>query len=367
MTKSTKRSSWKTRGGKKTYFKMAASSGNTDVFDCQVKACEEFFQELLPKVQNLKPLENDYTPENAKKFKGPIYDITNFDAREVVALMSRIVNDRKEFTPGKTFYLLLRNGQENEPEELFRLKARPTKNHPGNAIVFLRPRGRKTFKTSAKSYEALKGELEAHYEEDTASFASDIRTLFKNNAVIINDLPQATFEVYTILLFEIARRLVELEDPSDEKVQFDVLPIGSAIARIVKLLELGRKDICTFDDVFFSKHKFHCFTGKPEDRRKAIDKINQTTLEIAKEKMGTYRASGVRLVVAAIDPAKVFAMQVNRHLEELKQMFCSEEQQEAMLAKQFDLGMKLAGSTAWLTKTKKSSRNTEILSVFDYT
>ena len=56
---------------------MAASSGNTDVFDCQVKACEEFFQEKLPKVQNLKPLENDCIPENAKKFKGPIYDITN--------------------------------------------------------------------------------------------------------------------------------------------------------------------------------------------------------------------------------------------------------------------------------------------------
>ena len=378
MTKSTKRSSRKTRGGKKTYFKMAASSGNTDEFDCQAKACEEFFQELLPKVQNLKPLENDYISENAKKFKGPIYDITNFDAREVVALMSRIVNDRKEFTRGKTFYLLLRNGQENEPEELFRLKARPTKNHPGNAIVFLRPRGRKTFKTSAKSYEALKGELEAHYEEDTASFASDIRTLFKNNAVIINDLPQATFEVYTILLFEIARRLVELEDPSDEKVQFDVLPIGSAIARIVKLLELGRKDICTFDDVFFSKHKFHCFTGKPEDRRKAIDKINETTLEIAKKKWMernhalTHGVSvcevRVPMLVAAPDlAAKVFAMQVNRHLEELKQMFCSQEQQEAMLAKQFELGMKLSGSTAWLTKTKKSARNTEILSAFDYT
>ena len=367
MINSTKRSSWKTRGGKKTSFKMAASSGNTDVFDCQVKACEEFFQEKLPKVQNLKPLEKDCIPENAKKFKGPIYDITNFDAREVVALMSRIVNDRKEFTPGKTFYLLLRNGQGNEPEELFRLKARPTKNHPGNAIVFLRPRGRKTFKTSAKSYEALKGELEAHYEEDTASFARDIKTLFKNNAVIINDLPQATFEVYTILLFEIARRLVELEDPSDEKVQFDVLPIGSAIARIVKLLELGRKDICTFDDVFFSKRKFHCFTGKPGDRRKAIDKINETTREIANKNMETYRASAVGRVTVAIALAEVFARRVNLHLEELKQMFCSEEQQEAMLAKQFELGMKLSGSTAWLTKTKKSAFNTEIHSAFDYT
>ena len=74
------------------------------------------------------------------------------------------------------------------------------------------------------------------------------------------------------------------------------------------------------------------------------------------------------LVAAPTDlAANVFAMQVNRQLEELKQMFCSEEQQEAMLAKQFYLGMKLASSTAWLTKTKKSALNTEIHSAFDYT
>lgn len=65
---------------------MATSSGNTVAFDCQVKACEEFFQKPLPKVQDLKPLENDDIPEDAKRFKGPIYDITSFDAREVVAL-----------------------------------------------------------------------------------------------------------------------------------------------------------------------------------------------------------------------------------------------------------------------------------------
>ena len=121
---------------------MAASSGNTDVFDCQVKACEEFFQRPLPKVQNLRPLENDDIPEDAKRFTGLIYEIKGFDAREVVALLSRIANDREQFTVGKTFYLLLCNGPENaaEPdaiEELFRLKASPKKHQPGNAIVFL--------------------------------------------------------------------------------------------------------------------------------------------------------------------------------------------------------------------------------------
>ena len=361
---------------------MAASSGNIDEFDCQVKACEEFFQKPLPKVQNLKPLENDNIPENAKRFTGPIYDITGFDARQVVALLSRIVNDRQQFTTGKTFYLLLCNGLGNVPEaveELFRLKASPTKHQPGNAIVLLRPRGHKLFRGNANKYDELNGALKAHYEKDTTSFSRDIMKLFKNNAVDSKDFPRAAIEVYMILLFEIARRLVALEDPSDMKVQYDVLPIGTAIARVVKLLALGIKDICTFDDVFLPGHKFHCFTGKPEQRRKAIDKINETTLEIAKKKWMershapthevSVRVARLPMLVAAPTDlaANVFAMQVNRQLEELKQMFCSEEQQEAMLAKQFYLGMKLASSTAWLTKTKKSALNTEIHSAFDYT
>ena len=289
------------------------ASGNTHEFDCQVKACEKFFQEQLPKVQNLKPLAEDDIPKNAKLFKDPkIYDITSFDAREVVAVLSCIVNGRDQFKMNKTFYLLLRNGQENKPdeiEELFRLRARPTKHQPGNAIVFLRPRGKKKFTEPAKKYEELNGALKAYYKEDTAEdtafFARDIRKLFKNNAVANNNFPQAMFEAYMILLFEIARRLVELEDPSDKKVQYDVLLIGSAIARIVKLLELGRTDICSFEDVFFPKSKFHCFTGEPEERRKAIDKINETTLEIAKKKnMETYGASVLWLGGAAIDPQK---------------------------------------------------------------
>lgn len=383
------------------------ASGNTHEFDCQVKACEKFFQEQLPKVQNLKPLAEDDIPKNAKLFKDPkIYDITSFDAREVVAVLSCIVNDRDQFKMNKTFYLLLRNGPENKPdeiEELFRLRARPTKHQPGNAIVFLRPTGKKKFTEPAKKYEELNGALKAYYKEDTAedtaSFARDIRKLFKNNAVANNNFPQAMFEAYMMLLFEIARRLVELEDPSDKKVQYDVLPIGSAIARIVKLLELGRTDICTFEDVFFPTSKFHCFTGEPEERRKAIDKINETTLEIAKKKnMETYGASVLWLGGAAIDPAKVFAMQVPKqdsvaidpakvsttqvkcHLEELKEMFCSEKQPEAMLRRKEDsaeamlqrgledlsISMSVADSMALSMKTKKSAVNTERYTGYDH-
>lgn len=85
---------------------------------------------------------------------------------------------------------------------------------------------------------------------------------------------QAPVETYMILLFEIARRLVTVGKPSEKKKEFDVLPIGSAIARLVKLLDKGK---CGFKDVFFPKGKFHPFTGKAQERRKAIHKINETT------------------------------------------------------------------------------------------
>lgn len=325
---------------------------NTDVFDCQVKACEKFFQVQLSKVENLKPLAEDDIPKNAKLFKDPkIYDITSFDAREVVAVLSRIVNDRDQFKMNKTFYLLLRNGEENktdEIEKLFRLRARPTKHQPGNAIVFLRPSGKKKFTEPAKKYDELNGALKAHYKEDTASFAKDIRRLFKNNPVADNDIPQAAFEAYMILLFEIARRLVALDDPSDKKkkMQFDVLPIGSAIARIMKLLEFGRKDICTFEDVFLPGYKFHCFTGKPEDRRKAIDTINKTTPATNGESV---------------------PKQDSKALEELKQMFCSGELHKEVEALSVSESHSVADSQALSMKTNEAAVYSELYSAFDYT
>ena len=163
-----------------------------------------------------------------------------------------------------------------------------------------------------------------------------------------NDFPQATFEAYMILLFEIARRLVALDDPSDKKVQYDVLPIGSAIARIVKLLELGRTDICTLEDVFFSTRKFHCFTGKPKDRKKAIDNINETTLATNGE--------GVPK-----QDSKDLEQGLNKCFEELKEMFCSGE-----LLKEVE-ALSVSESHSVLLKTNESAINSELYSAFDYT
>ena len=235
------------RGSEKTNFNMA--EGNTD---CQMSACEKFF----PK--QFEPLE-DYV---AEQLKGSGYDITMFDAHEVVTLLSQIVNDRDLFKDGNAFRFLISNGEETE--ELFELEAKPTEHQPGNGRLSLR-KWKKNEIYSAKSYNQLCIDLNNYYEKNTKSFASHIKKLFRNNKVVNEeDFPQATFEAYMILLFEIARRsLPSVENPSEKKKQLDDLPIGSAIARLLKLLELGSDKICTFDDVFFIfKSSQRCFTRK---------------------------------------------------------------------------------------------------------
>ena len=60
------------------------------------------------------------------------------------------------------------------------------------------------------------------------------------------------------------------------------------------MLELGDEETCTFEDVFLSGEKFHCYTGKAEERRKAIDKINETTgtgINYLKELEDMFRSS----------------------------------------------------------------------------
>lgn len=299
---------------------MAACSGNTGVFDCQVKVCKEFLQQLY-EVEDLRPLKNHDIPQKAKTFK-PMYDITGFDAFKVVALLCRIVNDRKQFTTGKTFYLLIRNGQEceandeteepsssqeskqaGEIKELFQLEALPSVDQPGNGRVSRLPKGSASFE-GGKSYNALCRNLTQIDAEDTESrFASQIRNLFQCNTVVTNAFPETT-DVYMLWLFEIARRLVNEKTPSERKKKLDNLPIGSAITKLVELLERKK---CTFKDVF--QGKYYCFAGEPDERRQVIDSINKTIFEHAPN------------------------MKYKQIYEELEKMFCSEETREEMLSK----------------------------------
>ena len=281
-------------------------------------ACKTFFQDELP-LGVINELSGEDIPPNLKKFNGRVFDITGFDGQQVVALLSYIVNAKGEFKPNQTCYLLIQGMNKTaEFEEVFKLKARPTKDQPGNGIVFLRPKGKVRFTQSAKKYDELNGALEAFYDTNTRSFAEDIKKVFKNNATISTDsFPPATFEVYMILLFEIARRLVKSEKPSTQKMKLDILPIGSAITGLVRLFHAER---CRFKDVFLpAKESFHCFTGKPEGRKNAVHKINHA------------------LYVESKKVSKA------HFLEELQDMFCSEKRlKEEQLTKTFkDLMVRL--------------------------
>ena len=135
------------------------------------------------------------------------------------------------------------------------------------------------------------------------------------------DFPRVTFEAYMLWLFEIARRsVVSVKNPTDEKKQLDNLPIGSAIARLVKLLDLGNEKICSFDDVFHPKGKFHCFKGNAMERRKAIDEINKTTLERRKE---------------------IDGINEKTHFQELSEMFLSEKRQVERVAEELERNLNI--------------------------
>ena len=277
---------------------MAQSYSDAAVFASQKKAHKKFFEDELP--SGFEPLSEEDRPSNTKGFKGKVYDITGFDGQQVVALLSQIVNDKDQYATNKTFYLLIRDSSEENPqaefEELIKFWARPSRKQPGNAIVFMRPRGYKNFTQKAKNYDALNGALKAHYITDTESFAKDLRKLLKDNTQN-KGLPQATIEAYMILLFEIARRLAKAKKPSQQNDAFANLPIGSAIARLINLLETGKYH---FEDVFFEGRPFHCFSGDWDARRKAIEAINEA---IAKKETVTKE----------------------QPLKELQKLFCSDQ------------------------------------------
>ena len=289
-------------------FNMAeARYREADVYDCQVKAHKIFFEDKLPR--DFKPLpKEDWPSSMPTDCKGKVYDITSFDGQQVVAVLSLIVNDRTQFQ-GETFYLLIRNSSEDheeaEYETLYRLSAAPTKHQPGNGIVVLRPKCNVEFpERGGKRYSALGAALKLYYKTNTKSFAEDIKKLLKVNTQN-EDIPEATMEAYMILLFEIGRRLVKnnlIENPSERKKEFDGLPIGSAVARLINLLELGNS---SFDDVFSSKGRFHCFKGEPYERRRGIETINEA-IETINE--GT----------------------VEQPLKELQELFCSDQSDQSV-------------------------------------
>lgn len=345
---------------------MATGGKNTIMYNGQVAACQIFFHKEIPDVQKCQLLKEEHEiPKNMKHYAKPIHliDITGLDAHHVTAVLVNILGD-KEYKKNKSFYLALHNtdeSEDNQIKELFRLNANPKENQPGNGILYLRPRGRIRFTRGAKDYSKINDALGAYYKKDTKSFAKDIKELFLNNATVERDLPQATIEVYMIFLFEIARRLVALEKPNDTKEQFDVLPVGSAIAEIVKLLEYGH---CTFKDVFFPGGKFHCFSKTPKIRKQAIDEINRTVLaNIEREKRSSQPSFSTK---PSPLPNETISDKVTKYsLKELRETFCSKQSSadRDSLSSQFQsLEIKEESDTPSILK---SSKNTEAVTAFD--
>jgi len=271
------------------------------VYDGQFRVRKTFFENPPSDVTSL---QKEHWPSSIPQdWTEPPYDITGFNGPSVVSLLTKIVNDEDKFKQGKTLYFLIRNG--SGVKVLYRLQPKPTEKKPGNGFFAAahNPEVQPVF--HGKNYNELNFFFKQHYVTNTKSFAQDIKKLFENN-IQNEDIPETTMEVYMLLLFEIARQLVNVKKPKKEALTD--LPIGSAVARLIKLLELGKS---TFDEVFLPKGEFHCFTGEPDDRRKAIEKIN-----VASEEMAPVPE------------------------EELREMFCPEKQQaEGLteeLAKLFD-------------------------------
>ena len=114
---------------------MAESSDDTaEVFD--LKLAKHSLRMNFPSGK-FKLIADKDRPDNMKRFKGPIIDITGLEAYEVVAVLSDIVNNKLgpsyPWENNKTFYLWIhsKNNPEEDLEELFRLKAaRPLEDQP---------------------------------------------------------------------------------------------------------------------------------------------------------------------------------------------------------------------------------------------
>ena len=109
--------------------------------------------------------------------------------------------------------------------------------------------------------------------------------------------------------------MAKAKKPSQEKNAFANFPIGSAIARLINLLQTGNYH---FEDVFLEGARFHCFSGKWVVRKKAIEAINEAT-------------------------GKKETVTEEQLLKELQALFCSDQrlqeissQKEDQLAKAFE-------------------------------
>ncbi len=269
------------RSLRKTYKTYGKSKGfsNKNVYKNQVNVRKTFWKSLHS--YEGYQLTGVNIPDELKGKTELILQLTKCKARENVQLLKRLVNDQNQFKMNEVIFLKIDN-------YVFKLQARPTTDQPGNGYIDVQSKGKKKLKMPALTYgEELNGMLKAKYGDKTQKFAEHMMLLLEGKTN--NDIPQVTYTIYILWLFEIARRLKKTKNPSEKQKALDAIPIEFGIARNLKLL---KKKICTFDDVFITGADFNPFAGRPDQREKAIHNINEAIAKQEKkvrEKPGELR------------------------------------------------------------------------------
>ena len=262
-----------------TRSKMAQKAKKKDedhfihLYTMQSNACKNFFDldRLLKNFnEDIKLTEK---PKELQDNLGEVYEITCHSAIKVITVVTAIINDPEKWMEGRMFYFLIRrNIKGKRADIMFRLKAKPTKNQPGNGEVSVMLFEDKKFKTHGKrSYERIIKKLNGKIHTYPETFSERMQMLFKDNSKIPQVNSYEIAETYFLLLFEIARRLsnINRNEKTKEAQQFDDLPIGSVVARIINFLAGIGKNVKWSKK---SKFVFDCFTKQTPGQREAIIK-----------------------------------------------------------------------------------------------
>ena len=263
-------------------------------YGTQAKVHEKYFEPNRFQVGYFKSSQVPKTklPIRVEDVSGDVYDISGFTAHRVVGLLSQIVNSERWWTANKTFYLVIHSQSSPGRCDVYRLTGNPTAHQPGNGSIGMLARigdeGPSSQTTSTREFEELKyvdliNALNEQYKDklqpsrldypqniEVAKFANDMMRLFQNNGSI-SGVPAAAAQAYMLLLFEIARRMVQKQKTAEAR-KLGELPIGCAIARALEILQDGTYE---FRDLFLPGEKFHCFSGEAELREEKICNISR--------------------------------------------------------------------------------------------
>ena len=249
------------------------------LYNTHVEACKIFFDPTR--------LEKEYeareTTESElnKRFKTKVvYDITGLSAIKVIAVITSIINDGSKWpTIGstKTFYFFIKCKEKEVAYRIFKLLAQPSDKQPGNGFVnVLRLANEKCCVKGLHKYDTINKALANTLP---SPFAEVIKKLFKDNSEIaqlenaVAEKKEGITEVYFLLLFEIARRLSNEKDKTQEGKALDDLPIGSAIAKKIKTLA-AKSETTGLEAELTSLS--HCFKFGSKDRKKSLQQLLQS-------------------------------------------------------------------------------------------